>query len=89
MNIRSLLTPSLLLSLFAPLPALAQNAAQIGTGGGPASTARAPNTTATGQTVPRPGTLNRDETGSIQRRTPQQQEDDTITKEICIGCSPS
>ncbi|GJE30749.1 hypothetical protein GCM10007888_26480 [Methylobacterium oxalidis] len=88
MNIRLLLTPSLLVSLHAPLPAIAQSAAEPGTGGGPASTIRAPNTAATGQTVPRPGALNPEETDGIQRRTRQQQEDDAITKGICIGCSP-
>ena len=58
MKIPLLLTPSLLVSLYAPLPAIAQSAAETGTGSRPASTIRAPNTAATGQTVPRPGALN-------------------------------
>lgn len=70
----------------APLSALAQGVDRTGTGGGPATTARAPFTTSTGQTVPRPAALDPTETGSIQRRSRLEVRNDAITQGICIGC---
>ncbi|GJD61935.1 hypothetical protein [Methylobacterium frigidaeris] len=90
MPARPLLTPLLALGLLAPLPALAQQNAvsETGTGGGPASTIRAPNTSAVGQTVPKPGTLGPDETGTVTPRNRQEEKrEDQIMKGICIGCS--
>ncbi len=69
------------------VPAWADPASETGTGGGPASTAKAPHTAATGQTVPNPGALNPKETGSIDRRSVNERQDDAITRGICIGCS--
>ena len=87
MPARPLLPTLLVLGLLAPLPALAQ-VSETGTGGGPASTIKAPNTTGTGQTVPKPGTLGPNETGTV---TPQarreEKREDQIMKGICIGCS--
>ncbi|GJD35461.1 hypothetical protein [Methylobacterium aerolatum] len=59
-----------------------------GTGGGPASTAKAPYTTSTGATVPRPGAIDRQEAENIQRPTKQDRIDNSITNGICIGCAP-
>lgn len=67
--------------------AVAQPVDQTGTGGGPVNTAKAPYTTATGATVPRPGTL--DETQIIDEQTKDDRLDDKITREICIGCLPN
>ncbi|AWN52833.1 hypothetical protein [Methylobacterium sp. 17Sr1-1] len=84
-----LLTPLLALALLGPLPALAQpSVSETGTGGGPASTIRAPNTSAVGQTVPKPGALGPDETGTVTPRNRQEEKrEDQIMKGICIGCS--
>ena len=65
----------------------AQPVSQTGTGGGPATAAKAPHTAATGQTVPNPGALGPNETGSIARRDPTEQHNDAITRGICIGCT--
>ncbi|MCJ2072531.1 hypothetical protein MKK75_27700 [Methylobacterium sp. J-030] len=69
------------------VPACADPVSETGTGGGPASAAKAPHTTATGQTVPNPGALNPNETGSIDRRSTNEERNDAITRGICIGCS--
>lgn len=82
----TLLTLAAVLTLSAA-PAWAQSVSQTGTGGGPASAAKAPHTTATGQTVPNPGALNPSETGSIERRDATEERNDAITRGICIGCS--
>ncbi len=69
-------------------PAFAAPADVTGTGGGPTTAAKAPYTTSTGATVPRPGTINTEETGSIDRVTKQDRIDNSITQGICIGCAP-
>ncbi|ACL59711.1 conserved hypothetical protein [Methylobacterium nodulans ORS 2060] len=73
------------LVLTAPVAAEDQTA-RTGTGGGPLSTQRAPNTTAVGQTKPPSRDASPATTGSIERRTPQQRQDSIITKGICAGC---
>ncbi len=70
------------------VPAFAAPADVTGTGGGPTTAAKAPYTTSTGATVPRPGAINSEETGSINRVTKQDQIDNSITQGICIGCAP-
>lgn len=60
---------------------------QTGTGGGPTTAAKAPHTAPTGQTVPNPGALNPNETGSIEKRDAVEQRNDAITRGICIGCT--
>ncbi|AWB19962.1 hypothetical protein DA075_02620 [Methylobacterium currus] len=89
MPARPLLASLLALGLLAPLPALAlDSVSETGTGGGPASTIRAPNTTGTGQTVPKPGALGPDATGTVTPRNRQEEKrEDQIMKGICIGCS--
>lgn len=89
MPVRPLLPALLALGLLAPLPAFAQaSVSETGTGGGPASTIRAPNTSAVGQTVPKPGSLGPDETGTVTPRNRQEEKrEDQIMKGICIGCS--
>jgi hypothetical protein len=84
-----LFAPLLALGLLGSLPALAQDAvSETGTGGGPASTIRAPNTSAVGQTVPKPGALGPDATGTVSPRNRQEERrEDQIMKGICIGCS--
>jgi hypothetical protein len=69
------------------VPASADPVSQTGTGGGPASAAKAPHTTATGQTVPNPSVVNPNETGSIERRDAVEERNDAITRGICIGCA--
>jgi hypothetical protein len=69
-------------------PAFAAPADVTGTGGGPTTAAKAPYTTSTGATVPNPGAVNREETGSIGRETRQDKIDNSITNGICIGCAP-
>lgn len=83
MRIRLLITLAALASV-AAYPVLAQDRDQGQTGKGRASAARAQ----TGQAVPNPSALGPNETGSIQRRTAGEERNDTITKGICIGCSP-
>ncbi|MCJ2115335.1 hypothetical protein MKK65_01790 [Methylobacterium sp. J-001] len=68
-------------------PGWGQSVSQTGTGGGPATAAKAPHTTATGQTVPNPRALGPNETGSIDRRSPAEQRNDAITRGICVGCA--
>jgi hypothetical protein len=71
-----------------PVPAFAQ--ATTGTGGGPASTITAPNTSVTGRTMPPAGGDASASTAgdNRERRTPEQKVDDKITRGICIGCGP-
>jgi hypothetical protein len=59
-----------------------------GTGGGPLSTEKAPNTTAVGQTKPPSRDASPASSKPIERRTPRQAADDRIGKSICIGCGP-
>lgn len=67
-------------------PAHAQDAAATGTGGGPASTLRAPNTTAVGQTKP-PGSAGAPaEEGERNRLDRLERKGDSIQSGICIGC---
>jgi hypothetical protein len=77
---------SLFVGHFVCSVAIAQSRDRPGKVNGPAAVAQFPSVTVSGQTVPRPNTLRTDETEIIQRRTPRQLEDDTITKRICIGC---
>ena len=73
--------------LLSSAPVRAEPVSQTGTGGGPATAAKAPHTTPTGQTVPNPGALGPNETGSIERRDAIEERNDAITRGICIGCS--
>ncbi len=74
------------LILSASTAAWAQAPSETGTGGGPASTARAPNTTAVGQTKP-PGSAAAPEgPQDRQRRDEIEKKNDAIQSGICIGC---
>ena len=66
----------------------AQSVSETGTGGGPTTAAKAPHTAPTGQTVPNPSALGPNETGSIERRSPNEARNNAITRSICIGCAP-
>jgi hypothetical protein len=68
-------------------PAWAEPVSQTGTGGGPTTAAKAAHTATTGQTVPNPGAIGPNETGSIERRNVTEEHNDAITRGICIGCS--
>ena len=57
-----------------------------GTGGGPLSTERAPNTTAVGQTKPPSRETSPTSIKPIERLTPRQAADDAISNKVCIGC---
>lgn len=59
---------------------------RTGTGGGPLSTDRAPNVTATGQT--KPPSRGASPAEDAQARTRNDAEQDKLTKGICIGCAP-
>ncbi len=83
---RSAALPALVASLAlwagTAAPAFAQ--ATTGTGGGPTSTVTAPNTSATGRTMPPAATAGEPR----GKRTQEQKVDDKITRGICIGCGP-
>lgn len=57
-----------------------------GTGGGPLSTERAPNTTAVGQTKPPGRDASPTSVEPIARLTPRQAADDAISTKVCTGC---
>ncbi|MCJ2020242.1 hypothetical protein MKK84_22890 [Methylobacterium sp. E-065] len=84
---RTPLILALTVSLAFAVPAFADPVSETGTGGGPTTAAKAPHTAATGQTVPSPSALNPKETGSIDRRSVNEQRNDAITNGICIGCA--
>ena len=66
---------------------LAQAPDQTGTGAGPASTVRAPNTTAVGQTKP-PGNAGApSSTEEGRNRDRIEKKNDAIETGICIGCN--
>lgn len=77
---------ALTLTLAATGFAAAQQTDRTGTGGGPLSTDRAPNVTATGQTKPPSRETSPD--ANVQKRTRNDVEQDKLTKGICIGCAP-
>lgn len=78
------------LALWAGTTAPAGAQATTGTGGGPTSTVTAPNTSATGRTMPPAGGDAGAATAGDNRehRTQEQKVDDKITRGICIGCGP-
>ncbi|TXM94344.1 hypothetical protein FV223_04960 [Methylobacterium sp. WL116] len=57
-----------------------------GTGGGPLSTEKAPNTTLVGQTKPPSRDASPTSVKPIDRVTPRQVADDTISTKVCVGC---
>jgi hypothetical protein len=61
---------------------------RTGTGGGPLSTEKAPNTTIVGQTKPPSRDASPSSVAPIERLTPRQLGDSAITRRICIGCDP-
>ncbi|GJD54302.1 hypothetical protein [Methylobacterium dankookense] len=80
-------TPVLwLAALVAAAPAAAFAQAQTGTGGGPASTVTAPNTSSVGRTMPPAAGTGAGTREERTERTPQMKDDDRIQKGICIGC---
>lgn len=85
MSARILLTLALLAG--SAVPVLAQRPAETGTGGGPASTVKAPNTTSVGQTKP-PGTAAAPESsGEREGRARMEKKNDAIETGICVGCN--
>lgn len=75
-----------LLPVLATGPALAQ--AQTGTGGGPASTATAPNTSSVGRVMPPSRGAGAETPDDRRVRTPREAENDKLMRGICIGCAP-
>ncbi|UIN35031.1 hypothetical protein [Methylobacterium oryzae] len=61
---------------------------QTGTGGGPLSTQTAPNTTATGTTMPPDRADSPTATEHPDKPTRDERAMDRIDDSICIGCSP-
>jgi len=74
-----------LLVLAMPVAALAQEATQTGTGGGPTSTFYAPNTSSVGRVMP-PGRGAGQGPQDADRTTAREKEADNIMRGICIGC---
>lgn len=69
------------------VPAVAQGPAQTGTGGDPASTIYAPNTSPVGRTMPpAAGGGARRDSNNLDRETAMERKDDKIDTGICIGC---
>ncbi len=67
--------------------AAAQSPNQTGTGGGPASTVYAPNTSSVGRTMPPAGAgSERGNSGESGRETRMEKKNDRIDTGICIGC---
>lgn len=83
--IARLISAAALAAVFAA-PAFAQGPAQTGTGGDPASTIYAPNTSSVGRTMPPAGGGERRDPSSIDRETAMEKKDDKIDTGICIGC---
>ncbi|GLS46861.1 hypothetical protein [Methylobacterium brachythecii] len=86
MSARSIAAAFLLITASTAAPTLAQSVDQTGTGGGPASTLTAPNTSAVGQTKPPGAAAAPDRAESREARSDQMKRDDKIMKGICIGC---
>ncbi|MGY2047727.1 hypothetical protein [Methylobacterium sp. JK268] len=59
---------------------------RTGTGSGPLSTQRAPNTTAVGRTKPPSRAASPATTGTVKHRTRIERQDDAISRGICVGC---
>ncbi|CAO4178836.1 hypothetical protein [Methylorubrum aminovorans] len=69
------------------VPAVAQGPAQTGTGGDPASTIYAPNTSPVGRTMPPAGAGGaRRDSNNPDRETAMERKNDKIDTGICIGC---
>ncbi|MFC6743588.1 hypothetical protein [Methylobacterium tardum] len=83
-TLRTLVAASILSSL--PLGAVFAQADQTGTGGGPLSAEKAPNTTVVGQTKPPSRNASPTSVKPIERLTPRQAADDAITTRVCTGC---
>ena len=81
---RTLIAASLLSSL--PMGAVFAQADRTGTGAGPLSTEKAPNTTAVGQTKPPSRDASPTSVKPIERLTPRQAADNAITTRVCVGC---
>ncbi|WP_238184165.1 hypothetical protein [Methylobacterium trifolii] len=77
---------SLLVLTVLGAPSAARAQAQTGTGGGPASTVTAPNTSTVGRTKPPGAAAGAETPGDRRERTPEEKQNDKIQKGICIGC---
>ena len=87
MLVRLLLVTALLFALSPPQAVLAQPAGRAGDVSRPSSPITAPYTAPTGRVVPRPGSFDPAATRGIEKRTPQQDEDNAIMRRICTGCT--
>jgi hypothetical protein len=81
---KAMIATSILCSL--PTGTVFAQADQTGTGGGPLSAEKAPNTTSVGQTKPPSRDASPTSIKPIKRVAPRQAADDAITTRICIGC---
>jgi len=81
---RTLIAASLLNSL--PIGAVFAQTDRASTESSALSTERAPNTTAVGQTKPPSRDASPTSMAPIERRTPKQVSDDTISTRVCVGC---
>lgn len=65
-------------------PVLAQDVARPGST--QVASGRADHVTRNGETVPGPDRLDPKPGSGIQRRTREQERDDAVTREVCVGC---
>lgn len=84
---RAVVTASIL--FFAQMAAVFGQVDRTGTGGGPLSAEKAPNTTAVGQTKPPIRDIGSTPTIPSKRLPPHRNVHDAITVRICSGCIPS
>ncbi|GJD47535.1 hypothetical protein OPKNFCMD_0243 [Methylobacterium crusticola] len=87
MHVTPLRAAAALAALLWPLAVPAQGLPdRTGTGGGPAATITAPNTSAVGRTKPPSGGSDAELDRGIQERTREERLNDRIDTGICIGC---
>ena len=84
--------PLTILGLSTLLPLLAMGStsaqAQTGTGGGPATTATAPNTSSVGRVMPPSRGAGEAMADDRRDRTARESQNDEVMRGICVGCSP-
>lgn len=87
MRSRFLAAAMLVFAANVPDPCSAQPSGRTGDMEGSRSPITAPNTAPTGRVVPRPGSLDPATVRNIEKRTKEQEEDASITRGICVGCT--
>ncbi len=83
---RTAFIAAILVGAFGASAVRAQEPAETGTGGGPATTIYAPNTSSVGKTKPPGAAAGAGEREDQDARTVEQKKTDDVMKGICIGC---